>query len=70
MWLKPLLIPERCNPPHLKTDLQMKVKMLPSAFLLDFIPDIGRASYDCVTLSDTLLGQDKVFHLEYLKSGL
>ena len=23
-----------------------------------------------VTLSDTLLGEDKAFHLEYLKSGL
>ena len=23
-----------------------------------------------VTLSDTLLGKDKAFHLEYLKSGL
>ena len=37
--------------------------MVPSAFIYDFIPDIARPMYDC-TLSDTLLGQDKAFHLE------
>ena len=42
--------------------------MVPSAFIYDFIPDIARPMYDC-TLSDTLLGQDKAFHLEYLSEG-
>ena len=30
----------------------------------------GQSSKSFLTLSDTLLDEDKVFHLEYLKSGL
>ena len=59
MWLKLLLIPERCHPPWaiLKQTYKQKLKMVPSAFIYDFIPsiaDIDRPMDDCIFVNSHL----------------